>query len=100
MSSHLTSENLVRFLAQICTYAQEHVDDADAWPIDSESRSNFFQCTSYQVACFIAQNTEEGVDANVVLDDLIQHPAKTESEWVNILRGIVSLYIFDESPTP
>jgi hypothetical protein len=89
------SDNLVPFLAQMCAYAQEHVNDADAWPIDPASRSSYFSCTSYQVACFIAQNTifgSDGVEADVVLDQLIQRPAKTESEWRIVLQPIVNSY--------
>jgi hypothetical protein len=91
----MTSGDLTIFLAQMCAYAQEHVDDADAWPIDPGSRATFFECTSYQVACFIAQNTlrgSDGVEAGIVLDQLIQRPAKTEAEWLLILDPLVVSY--------
>ena len=94
-------QSLVELLAQLCAYAQEHVNDKDAWPTDPESRSSLLQCTSFQVACFIAQNTilgDDGVEADVVLDQLIQYPAKTIEQWKAILRPIVDSYNFKYTP--
>lgn len=83
--------SLVTFMAKACHYAQEHVDDAQAWRIDEGAREQYFQCVSYQMACFFAQNTAlggDGVDWEVVLDDLIAHPMKSEKKWEQILNRI------------
>ncbi len=87
-----TQNKLIEFLAKACHYAQEHIDDADAWPIDRVDREQLLQCTSFQVACFLAQNTkrgDNGVDWDVVLDNLIEHPMKSEAEWRGIIKSLV-----------
>ena len=81
---------LIDFLSKACMYAQEHIDDASAW--NGEQREDRLQCTSYQVACFLAQNTtlgHHGVGYDVILNELTEHPMKTEKEWKTILKGIV-----------
>lgn len=88
----MTEPSLLSYLAQSCAYAQEHIDDLDAWPSDYVGRERLLQCTSYQVACFIAQNTNKGssgVSSDIVLAELIQHPAKPASEWEAIIQDIV-----------
>lgn len=84
--------NLINFLAKACYYAQEHIDDADAWDTSFSNRENLLQCVSFQVACFLAQNTvlgNEGVECGVVLDDLATHPMKSEKEWEKIIKVLV-----------
>ncbi len=79
---------LVATLAQACHYAQDHINDLQAW--GTEDRETLLQCTSHQIACFLAQNTEigdEGVDSNIVLDSLVEHPMKTENEWKAIIQA-------------
>ena len=82
---------LLDYLARSCAYAQEHIDDLDAWPSGAVEREGLLQCTSYQIACFIAQGTRlglNGVSWDVVIPELVQHPAKSEEEWVEIISGI------------
>ena len=82
---------LVNYMAKSCYYAQEHIDDLDAWPEDVTERGDLLQCTSFQMACFLAQNTingNEGVDWEIVWDELVQHPMKSEKEWKKILNNI------------
>lgn len=84
--------NLINFLAKSCHYAQEHIDDADAWDISFSNRENLLQCVSYQVACFLAQNTvkgDNGVGWEIVIDDLVTHPMKSEKEWKNIINTLI-----------
>lgn len=82
-------------LAKACHYAQDHISCADGWPMDEDSRTNMLQCTSYMVACFLAQNTvvgHKGVDWDVVIEPLIEIlPAcKTEKQWLRIIRSLVN----------
>lgn len=83
--------SLVRFMADACHFAQSHIDDADAWDVDSSSRADRLQCTSMQMACFFAQNTvdgEDGVEWEVILSQLVVHPMKSSDEWEVILSKI------------
>lgn len=82
---------LVTMMAKACHYAQEYIDDSDAWSAAAEDREKYFTCVSYQMACFFAQNTKNGkngVESNVVLFDLIETPMKNEQEWTQILNRI------------
>lgn len=84
--------NLLSFMAKACHYAQEHIDDEEAWPIGEVEREDYLQCVSYQMACFLAQNTVfgyNGVESDVVLKELAERPMKSESQWTTILEGIV-----------
>lgn len=80
---------LITMMAKACHYAQEHIDDLDAWR--GISREQHLTCVSFQMACFLAQNTrfgKEGVDCNIVLEELVEHPKKSEKEWGKILNKI------------
>ena len=82
--------DLLTLMAKSCYYAQEHVDDPEAWACSERCR--YFTCVSYQVACFLAQNTvdgHEGVDCNIVIDELIARPMKTEQQWEKIIQAKV-----------
>jgi len=86
---------LVTFLAKACSYAQEHIDDPHAWSIDSLDRENRLQCTSFQIACFLSQNTilgNAGMDWDIIIEELVEHPMKTEQEWEKILNKIAKGY--------
>ena len=66
--------NLLQFMAKACHYAQAHIDDAEAWSSSASDREMFLQCVSYQMACFLSQNTlfgGDGVEGDVVLSALI-----------------------------
>lgn len=90
---------LLDFMAKACLYAQEHICDPQAWPQDKGNRSNLLQCTSYQIACFLAQNTvegEAGVESNIILDDLASTKKNADgfmihslAEWKKILNKLV-----------
>ena len=56
----IKSKVLLDFLANACYYAQEHIDCPDAWDKSKGYRENLLQCVSYQVACFLSQNTVDG----------------------------------------
>ena len=82
---------LVTFMAKSCSYAQEHIDDKDAWSTDPSMREDYLQCVSFQMACFLSQNTRdggEGVDWDVVIGPLTEHPMKSEKKWEQILNRI------------
>lgn len=84
---------LIDFLAQACHFAQEHIDDEDTWTTDADWRTRHLMCVSFQVACFLSQHTVEGrggVPYDVVLDELVQHPMKTEQQWRTIIRQRVA----------
>ncbi len=87
--------DLLTFMANACVYAQEHIDDADAWDTSVGHREELLQCTSFQMACFLSQNTvdgSDGVEWEVVLSELCQHPMKTETEWRAILNDQAAVY--------
>jgi hypothetical protein len=80
---------LPEFMAKACHYAQEHIDDKDAWDTSHEERTRVLQCTSYQMACFFSKNTVhggEGVEWEIVIKELIKHPMKTEKAWLKIIN--------------
>ena len=86
---------LVSILAKMCHYAQVHVSDPEAWSQDVDDRRRSFQCTSYQVACFISQHTvlgKEGVESDIVLNELAKPGVRTESEWVVILDSLIGYF--------
>jgi len=89
----MTKKTLIETLAKTCHYAQSHIDDGDAWDITPPNRENLLQCTSFTVACFLAQNTPKGnngVEWDVVIDDLVTHPMKSIEEWETIFKVIVN----------
>jgi hypothetical protein len=91
----MPQSSLVDYLARSCAYAQGHIDDLDAWPADTVAREELLQCTSYQVACFLAQSTKlghGGVPWDVVIPELVEHPAKSEGRWAEIITGIAEEY--------
>lgn len=84
---------LADFLAKACYYAQEHVDDPSAWGTSHEDRTRYLTCVSHQVACFLSQNTEfgdSGVESDVVLSELIAHPAKSLEQWQQIIDKLAT----------
>lgn len=91
--------NKIEFLAEMCSYAQSHCGDPDAWPLDIQKREELLQCTSYQVACFLAQNTVlgyDGVDWCVAIDELTDTKLdkngmmkKSVKQWTKILNRLV-----------
>lgn len=86
---------LVTMLAKSCNYAQEHIDDGDAWDTSAGAREYLLQCVSYQMACFLAQNTvdgNDGVDWDIVITELSEHPKKTEKQWEKILNDKAKEY--------
>jgi hypothetical protein len=92
-------ESLLQFMAEACYYAQSHCGDPDAWHKDAEHRMQLLQCVSFQMACFLCQNTIEGhggVEWEVVIDQLIDPTldsngmmVKDVVEWKKILGDIV-----------
>jgi len=86
---------LLTFIAQACSYAQEHIDDADAWATDPASREELLQCVSYQAACFLSQNTVDGgggVEWDIVLEDLTAYPKKSVEAWCVIIQTNVDYF--------
>jgi len=84
-------KNLANILAQICHYAQSHIDDYDAWPKDKPARQDYLQCTSMTVACFLAQNTilgDEGVEWGIVIEKLVE-PIRNIKEWEKIFNQLI-----------
>jgi hypothetical protein len=82
-------------LAKMCHYAQEHVGDPEAWDHSKGALETLMQCTSYQVACFIAQNTvggRAGVEWDIVLKELCEMPVKSEKKWEKIINKMIKLY--------
>ena len=92
-------EQLLDFMAKACHYAQEHVGCPDAWSKTGAEREQLLQCTSFQMACFLAQNTVDGrngVEWEIVIAPLISSKldkngmmAKSVEQWKKILNKIV-----------
>ena len=78
--------SLLDFMAKACSYAQEHIHE---WDISYESREEYLQCVSYQMACFLAQNTKDGsggVEWEVFIEELTALPMKNEEQWRVIIN--------------
>ena len=90
---------LLKFMAQACYYAQSHIADPQAWSDKELERGNYLQCTSYQVACFLAQNTVEGingVDSEIIIEELVSTKLddnglmlKDWEDWEVLLQKLV-----------
>lgn len=93
------NEQLLDFMAKACMYTQEHCGDPQAWPKDEGNRNNLLQCTSYQMACFLSQNTVyggNGVECNVLLNELASTKKNREgmmmksvAQWKRIILKLV-----------
>lgn len=91
---------LLDFMAKACHYAQSHCGCPQTWGDNLADREYLLQCTSFQIACFLAQNTVEGVDGvewNIVIDKLVDTTldkngimCKSEEKWKKILQKIVN----------
>ena len=80
-------------MARMCAYAQEHWAE-DFKTADVALKEERMAATSFEVACFLAQNTREGFGGaswDVVLIDLIDKP-KTEAQWRKIIGSLVRQY--------
>lgn len=83
--------DLIRFMAQACHYAQDHIT---GWGYEDPNvdREYLLQCTSHQIACFLAQNTvdgSDGVETEIVLEQLVSPEIREIEEWESIFKGIV-----------
>lgn len=85
-------KQLVDVLTKICSFAQNHSGDEEAWgPRNSSALENWMQHTSFVVACFLAQNTLKGsggVDWDVVQQELVG-PVLTKEQWKKIVEKLV-----------
>ena len=86
MDLTMSKELLIETCAKICYYAQEHSHDWD-WPRDEIA----FQHTSYVVACFLAKHLNDGVEWDVVFDDLMGD-FKPLNRWEEIISDLVKIY--------
>lgn len=84
--------SLTVFLAKMCYYAQDHL-----FPFSESSetdRETMLQCTSYQVACFLAQNTRNGTDGvewDIVLGALVE-AEQTEDWWTLTIERLANSF--------
>jgi len=84
--------DLITLLSEMCHFAQVHVSDPDAWSQTIERRHEYFQCTTFQVSCFLSQNTvlgRDGVDCNIVLYELGELGVKSVKQWEEIITELV-----------
>lgn len=84
---------LDKMLAKACAFAQAHIDDQEAWPPDEVDREMLLQCTSFQVACFLAQHTlngDGGVEWDVIIDKLVEHPMRNQKQWRKIINNLAA----------
>ena len=92
-------KELIDYMAKNCHYAQDHISDwAKLDELELEAR---LQCTSYTVACFLAQNTKhgsDGVEWDIVLDELKKFPKPSSSaekeikRWTKIIKEKVKIF--------
>lgn len=83
-------KSLITVMAQMCHFAQEHVGDPDAW--DHNDLEAYMICPSYQISCFLAQNTKEGnqgVEWEIVHEQLCEMPVKSIAKWEKIIGDLV-----------
>ncbi len=79
-------------------YAQNHVSyptNAHSWDHSRANLEYLFQCTSYSVACFLAQNTNlgcGGVEWDVVIDHLCDMPEKSEEWWIDKISNLIDTF--------
>ena len=85
----MNTGDLISFLAKMCYYAQEHINDKDAWSTDRIDRADKLECTSYAVACFLSQHVNDSVDWDVVIQELSEYPAKPIPQWELIITDII-----------
>lgn len=99
------TDYLLQFMAEACYFAQEHISDPQAWgdpmaaPSIKNNRANALQCTSMQMACFLALNTKYGnggVEWDVLLDELTDPKLnkqgmmqKSIAQWKKIILKVV-----------
>jgi hypothetical protein len=88
-------------LSKMCHYSQDNiraedmVDGEFEKPENQRFRASCLACTSYAVACFIAQNTvagHSGVESDIVLEELVEGNVKSIEEWEVIIQEVVDLY--------
>jgi len=87
-----TTPNLVHFIAQMCYYAQSHIEDFD---ISKSDREFIMEPTSYAVACFIAQNTVDGIEGcerDIVLKKLASKTQLSLDQWVRTINKLIKQY--------
>jgi len=82
-------ERFVDTLARICYYAQDNI--RDAYNDDEADYGHMLECTSYTVACFLAQHTKHGkngVTGDVVFD-LLYDSLKSLKVWRASIKKLV-----------
>lgn len=87
--NRLLRDDLIRVLAKICSCAQNHSSDEEAWgPRGSPDLENQMNHVSYVVACLLSEHIDDSVDGDIVINALIG-PVKTEVEWRTFIENLV-----------
>lgn len=76
-------------LAEICVNAQEHCSSYRG--VEDDALASMFECTSYHVACVLAQNTKygkDGIEWEIIQQHLLGN-TKTVKEWMQVLKVYV-----------
>jgi hypothetical protein len=93
----MKKRKLIELIATICNSATCHTIGWEDDELDKEPDFvQLFQCTSYTVACLLAQNTtlgnNEGVESDVVLGALCLRPVKNFEFWTVVATNLVEFY--------
>lgn len=86
----LDRRQLIATLARVCRYAQMHINDTEAWSAAPTDRTYMLQCTSFVVACFLSRRVGDGVDWDVVVEPLVELPAKSFAEWEGVVSELLT----------
>jgi hypothetical protein len=87
-----SKKQFITVMAQICHFSQENVGDPQAYPSKPDELSPYMVNTSYQIACFLAQNTVNGsggVESDIILDLLCEMPFKSVAYWEGAIGQLV-----------
>lgn len=83
-------DEFIRMIAKICYFAQEYSRDWER-NLNIEYLEPSFEHVSHVIACFISQYTSEGVESNIVLDQLVNEIWNLD-EWCAYFEKVINDY--------
>jgi hypothetical protein len=90
----MKKKKLIELIAFICYTATMHTVD---WEIgfvegcENIDWEKYFQCTSFTISCLLYKEAKvlDGVESDIVLNELCQRPVKSLQEWEKIAEDLV-----------
>lgn len=89
----MSTQQLVKTIALVCYYAQDHLQDN--WD-ENKDKEFMLSCTSYIVACLLAQNClfgSNGVESSIFIKVLCDK-VLNEQQWGK--KASEAVYYFDQ----